>query len=240
MLAHRPDIKALLKETLAQALQALGLSEWPEIIVQETPAGKEGDYGTPIAMSLARTLRKAPPQIAADLAQNIQQPSWVRRTFVVGGYLNFELDPAFLVQTATLPLTPFPPTEGKVLLEHTSVNPNKELHVGHLRNICLGDSLARILRFAGRSVEVMNYIDDTGRQAAESLFALKYFGLENPPAGAKYDHWVGQAYVRLHQEMEDPQKKAAIEQGVQQTLHRLEAGELRGEVERILRAQLQT
>lgn len=240
VLASRPEIKSQLKAAIAQAMEALGLSEWPEIVVQETPADKEGDYGTPVAMSLARTLRKAPPQIAADLLQNIQLPAWVRRAFVVGGYLNFELEPAFLVQSATLPLAPFPRAEGKVLLEHTSVNPNKELHVGHLRNICLGDSLARILRFAGRQVEVMNYIDDTGRQAAESLFALQYFGLKETPAQVKYDHWVGQAYVRLHQAMEDPAQKAIIEQGVQATLHRLEAGELRGEVDKILRAQLQT
>ncbi len=240
MRASRPDIKSQLKEAIAQALEALGLSEWPEIVVQETPAGKEGDYGTPIAMALARSLRKAPPQIAADLLQNIQLPAWVRRTFVVGGYLNFELEPAFLVEAATQPLPSFPAQKGKILLEHTSVNPNKELHVGHLRNICLGDSLARILRFVGHPVEVMNYIDDTGRQAAESLFALEYFGLEAPPPGVKYDHWVGQAYVQLHQAMEDPGKKAAIEQGVQEILHRLEEGRLRGEVDKILRAQLQT
>ncbi|WP_036270562.1 arginine--tRNA ligase [Meiothermus rufus] len=238
--ASRPDIKSQLKEAIAQALETLGLSEWPEIVVQETPVGKEGDYGTPIAMALARSLRQAPPQIAAELLHNIQLPPWVRRTFVVGGYLNFELEPAFLVEAATQPLPPFPAQKGKVLLEHTSVNPNKELHVGHLRNICLGDSLARILRFVGHPVEVMNYIDDTGRQAAESLFALGYFGLDAPPPGVKYDHWVGQAYVRLHQAMDDPEKKATIEQGVQEILHRLEEGRLRDEVDKILRAQLQT
>ncbi len=240
MLELHTDIKAQLKEAIAQALQALGLNEWPEIIVQETPPGKEGDYGTPVAMSLSRTLRKAPPQIASDLLQNIQLPPWVRRTFVVGGYLNFELEPAFLVQSAVQPLQPFPKSGGKVLLEHTSVNPNKELHVGHLRNICLGDSLARILRFAGRNVEVMNYIDDTGRQAAESLFALEYFGLGNSEEHGKYDHWVGDAYVRLHQEMNDPDKKALIEAGVHKTLHRLEEGALRNEVDKILRSQLTT
>jgi arginyl-tRNA synthetase len=240
VLELRPDIKSHLKEAIVQALGVLGLQELPEIIVQETPAGKEGDYGTPVAMGLARALRKAPPQIAADLVQNIQLPAWVRRTFVAGGYLNFELEPAFLVQAALEPIQPFPQTAGKVLLEHTSVNPNKELHVGHLRNICLGDSLARILRFAGRNLEVMNYIDDTGRQAAESLYALEYFGLGSPEGYGKYDHWVGDAYVRLHQEMEDPDKKVAIEQGVQKTLHRLEEGGLRLEVDKILRSQLQT
>ncbi|RDI96309.1 arginine--tRNA ligase [Meiothermus sp. QL-1] len=238
MRASRLDVKATLREALVEALQGLGLGELPEVVVQETPPDKPGDYGTPVAMALARHLRKAPAQIAADLAQTLQPPPWVRRVLVLGGYLNFELEPAFLVENATQPLPPFPPKEGKVLLEHTSVNPNKELHVGHLRNICLGDALARILRFVGHQVEVMNYIDDTGRQAAESLFALAYFGLGAP--SGKYDHWVGQAYVRLHRAMEDPAAKARIEEGVQATLHRLEAGELRAEVERILKAQLAT
>ncbi|GEM85924.1 arginine--tRNA ligase [Meiothermus granaticius] len=234
------EIKPLLKTTIAEALNRLGVAELPEIIVQETPPGKEGDYGTPVAMGLARVLRKAPPLIATEIAERLTLPAWVRRTFVTGGYLNFELEPAFLAQTASQPLEPLTPQPGKVLLEHTSVNPNKELHVGHLRNICLGDSLARILRFAGREVEVMNYIDDTGRQAAESLYALEHFGLGDSEGDQKYDHFAGEAYVRLHQEMQDPEKKTTIEHGVQETLHRLERGELRGAVERILRAQLET
>lgn len=234
------EIKPQLKASIAHALKALGLAELPEIIVQETPPDKEGDYGTPIAMSLARSLRKVPPAIAAEIAQKLALPPWVKRAFVTGGYLNFELEAAFLAQSASQPTEPFAPEPGKVLLEHTSVNPNKELHVGHLRNVCLGDSLARILRFAGREVEVMNYIDDTGRQAAESLYALEYFGLGASEGYKKYDHFVGDAYVRLHQEMQDPEKKAAIEHGVQETLYRLERGELRGAVDRILRAQLET
>jgi len=234
------EIKPLLKEAIIQALNALGVSEMPEITVQETPAGKEGDYGTPVAMGLARGLRKAPQAIAQEIAEKLQPPTWVKRAFVVGGYLNFELEPAFIAQAMAEPPKAFPQVPGKVLLEHTSVNPNKELHVGHLRNVCLGDSLARILRYTGRKVEVMNYIDDTGRQAAESLYALEYFGLGSSEGYSKYDHRVGDAYVRLHQEMENPEKKAVIEKGVQETLHRLEIGELRGEVDKILHSQLQT
>ncbi len=234
------DIKTQLKTSVAQALGGLGLSELPEITVQETPAGKEGDYGTPVAMGLARVLRKAPPQIAGEIIEKLETPPWVKRAFVTGGYLNFELDPAYLAQAGATPAKAFEPIAGKVLLEHTSVNPNKELHVGHLRNVCLGDSLARILRFAGRQVEVMNYIDDTGRQAAESLYALEYFGLGSSEGYEKYDHFVGDAYVRLHQEMEDPEKKAVIETGVQETLHKLEKGQLRSDVDKILRSQLLT
>ncbi|NMU24207.1 arginine--tRNA ligase, partial [Vibrio parahaemolyticus] len=86
-------MKAQLQQSVAQALDALGVSEGPEIVIQETPSGKEGDYGTPVAFSLARALRKAPAQIAADIAEKLQQPPFVRRVFAVGGYLNFELEP---------------------------------------------------------------------------------------------------------------------------------------------------
>jgi len=233
------EVLAPLKSALAQALHSLGVSELPEIVLQETPLGKEGDYGSPVAFTLARTLRKAPPQIALEIAQKLELPPFVRRAFAVGGYLNFELDPAFLVQAATQPPRPLPPQPGKVLIEHTAVNPNKELHVGHLRNVCLGDAVARILRYAGRQVEVLNYIDDTGRQAADSLFALQHYGLVYD-GSKKYDHWVGEAYVRLHRDLEDEAKKAQLEPQIALVLHRLEAGELRAEVDKILRAQLET
>src|SRR5690606_29705352 len=126
----------------------------------------------------------------------------------------------------------------------TSVNPNKEAHVGHLRNIVLGDATARILRDVGHDVEVQNYVDDTGRQAAESLFAVTYFNARydgNGVGGAslrKYDHWLGELYVRLTEAKEGDGE--AIERGVTEVMHRLERGQLRQEVERVVRSQLET
>lgn len=230
-----------IRSALAQALQQMGLEEWPEIQLQETPADKEGDYGSPIAFGLARALRKAPPVIAAEIAERLAVPPFVKRVFAVGGYLNFELDPAHLVQAALEAAKANQSQSGKVLVEHTAVNPNKELHVGHLRNVCLGDSLARILHFCGHQVEVLNYIDDTGRQAADSLFALQYFGRQyDASAGLKYDHWVGQAYVDLHKELADETTKAQLEPQIAAVLHDLEAGKLREQVDLILQSQLQT
>src|SRR5690606_1479990 len=110
-------------------------------------------------------------------------------------------------------------------VEHTSVNPNKEAHVGHLRNIVLGDATARILRAVGHDVEVQNYVDDTGRQAAESLFAVTYFNARYDDSGVgggslrKYDHWIGELYVRLTEAKESDQE--AIERGVTEVMHRL-------------------
>ncbi len=233
------DLKAELQASVAKALRSLGLDEPVQVAIQRTPPDKPGDFGSPVAFSLARRLRKPPLEIAAEVARRAPLPPGVIGAEAVGGYVNFTVDASALLRAATEPLQPPVRKARRVLVEHTSVNPNKELHVGHLRNVALGDAVARILAYAGYPVQVLNYIDDTGRQVAESLFALQRYGLDDP-GGRKYDHWVGEAYVRLHREMQDPDQRGEIEEGVRQVLHRLEAGELRAEVERILRAQLDT
>ncbi|MDR5683338.1 MAG: arginine--tRNA ligase [Armatimonadota bacterium] len=233
------DVQADLRQAIRRAVAAIGADASVEIRLQPTPPERPGDYGTPVAFTLARMLRRPPAQIAAELASAIEPPHGVRRVEAAGGYLNFTFEPGHLTQAAARPLEPFPHRPGKVMVEHSSVNPNKELHVGHLRNVALGDAIARILAYAGHRVEVTNYIDDTGRQVAESLFAVRHYGLRHDGT-RKYDHWVGEAYVRLHRDMEDAARLAELEPGIRQTIHRLESGELRGEVERILRAQLQT
>ncbi len=233
------DLKTELRRAVEQAVALLGVEEPVEVVLQPTPPDRPGDYGTPVAFTLARALRRPPAEIARDLVARVPLPAGVARAEPVGGYVNFLVEPAQLVRAATEPLRPPPPLGRRVVVEHTSVNPNKELHVGHLRNVALGDALSRILRYAGYEVQVLNYIDDTGRQVAETLFALEHYGLQYD-GRTKYDHWVGEAYVRLHQEMEDPAARARVEEGVRAVLHRLESGQLRGEVERILRAQLET
>lgn len=234
-----------LKPQLARALAAVcrDLGAEVEVVIQEVPAGKPGDYGTPLAFTLAKALRQNPAALAVAVVERLTLPPGVARAEAVGPYINFHLDPgAFVrgvVDTPTrLPRQGKKPEQGKkVVLEHTSINPNKEAHVGHLRNIVLGDACARILRAAGYEVEVQNYIDDTGRQAAESLFAVSYFG-ETYEGGVKYDHWLGERYVRLNRAKETDGER--IERGVSEVMHRLERGELRGEVERVVRALLET
>ena len=229
------DVKAQLKEALERAVASLGAEA--EVTVQSVPEGKSGDYGSPVAFGLAKKLRQNPVAIANSLLGGLTLPPGIARAEAVGPYLNFHLDPGAFV--GALVTTPFVRLEQdkRVIVEHTSVNPNKEAHVGHLRNIVLGDACARILRAAGYNVEVQNYIDDTGRQAAESLFAVTYFG-ESYTGEEKYDHWLGKLYVRLGQAKATDGE--AIERGVSETMHRLERGDLRGEVEKVVRAQLQT
>jgi arginyl-tRNA synthetase len=232
-----PALQNALRDAVRRMLPEPAGADALEVPVLRVPDDKPGDYGSPIAFGLAKTLRRNPAQIAAELAATVVPPEGVARIEAVGPYLNAYVDPgAFVRAVVTAPLD-LPPSGRKVVIEHTSVNPNKEAHVGHLRNIVLGDAVARIERAAGHRVEVQNYIDDTGRQAAESLFAVRYFG-ETPPEDEKYDHWLGRLYVRLGEAKErDPE---TIDRGVAEVMHQLERGELRHEVERIVRAQLET
>ncbi|WP_293911781.1 arginine--tRNA ligase [Deinococcus sp.] len=241
------DLKAQLKLAVEQAAAALvpnagaaPHTPLPEVVIQETPPNKPGDYGTPAAFALAKALGQNPAQLASTLAQTVVLPRGVARAQTAGPFLNFFVDaPAFVQGVVSDPATPqqaeTETTGGKVVIEHTSVNPNKELHVGHVRNVVLGDSMGRIFRAAGHQVEIHNYIDDTGRQAAESLFAVRHYNLVWDGA-VKYDQFMGEGYVRLNA---DP-AKPGLEEGISAMLHRLEAGELRGEVEQIVKAHLDT
>jgi arginyl-tRNA synthetase len=237
-----PALQAALREAIRPLLPDPAAADALDVPVLPVPDDKPGDYGSPVAFGLAKALRRPPPQIAAELAARVVRAAG-RRPDRGGRPLPERLRRPRRVRPrrwwrrrSTLPAS-----GRKVVVEHTSVNPNKEAHVGHLRNVVLGDALARIERAAGHRVEVQNYIDDTGRQAAESIFAVGYFG-EAPPADEKYDHWLGRLYVRLGEAKAaaTPEEAAAIDAGVSEVMHRLERGELRGEVERIVRAQLVT
>ena len=231
-----PDVKKRLEEALSAAVAALG-AEAEEIPIQPVPENKPGDFGSPVAFGLARSLRKSPAAIAQDLLERLELPEGVSHAEAAGPYINFFLDPASYVQGVASSSREVEANGRKAVIEHTSVNPNKEAHVGHLRNVVLGDSCARIMRAAGYQVEVQNYIDDTGRQAAESIFAVDYFGAQYD-GSKKYDHWLGELYVRLGEAKESDGE--AIEKGVSEIMHRLERGELRDRVAEVVRAQLET
>jgi arginyl-tRNA synthetase len=239
------------KQNLKTALEKLLPPEAShlEIVIQDTPAGKPGDYGTPLPFLLAKALRANPVQIAADLASKIELPKGIARAEAVGPYLNFFVDVAGFTQDVVFNSKyEVTPKNQKVIVEHTSVNPNKEWHVGHIRGALLGDAMGKIYRAAGYTVEIQNYIDDTGRQAAESIYAAsRYHGanwlevfdaLSDKP---RLDHWLGESYVRLNKEFpEKSPEKLEIEPEIALVVHALERGELRPIVEKIVHAQLET
>jgi arginyl-tRNA synthetase len=231
-----------LKDQLKLALQSLLPPEASdlEVVIQDVPVGKPGDYGSPLAFVLAKTLKQNPVQVAADLAARVVLPAGIARAEAVGPFLNFFVDTAGFVAGVVNSRFEATPKNRKVIIEHTSVNPNKEWHVGHIRGALIGDAMARIYRSSGYTVEVQNYIDDTGRQAADSQYAIKHYGA-TWDGKQKYDHWLGELYVRLHSDFpEKSEIKKTIETGVTEVIHALERGDLREEIAKVLRSQLET
>jgi len=164
-----------------------------------------GDLATPLAFELARRLRKAPRAIAQEIAAAVGPVDGVARIEpAASGYVNFFLDrSAFL--TARLTGAPLAPSgDGtKAIVEHTAINPNKAAHIGHLRNAALGDALGRLLRFSGRTVEVQNYIDDTGVQVADVAVGFRELerrSLDEVRAiadSARFDYYCWDLYARV-------------------------------------------
>src|SRR5262245_33351592 len=139
------------------------------IPVESPPRRALGDLAVPLAFELARRLRKAPRAIAQEIVGALGAVDGCSRIEAApNGYVNFFLDrPAFALDWLRQPPGAAGPGGDKSIVEHTAINPNKAAHIGHLRNAALGDAFARLLRFLGRTVEVQNYIDDTGVQVAD-------------------------------------------------------------------------
>ncbi|HEY9126803.1 MAG TPA: arginine--tRNA ligase [Acidobacteriaceae bacterium] len=157
------------------------------IAIEQPPDLKLGEFALPVAFELAKRLRKAPKLIAAELAEVLNKSLAEAALRMPGssagtaeglaidrfeaagaGYLNVYVSRAVAVSyLAKFDVKPEPDSDLHVLVEHTSINPNKAAHVGHLRNAILGDTFVRILRANGQKVDVQNYIDNTGVQVAD-------------------------------------------------------------------------
>jgi len=163
------DLKQRVAQGLAATIRELFDADHDPIV--EVPPRRElGDLAFPGALQLARVLKRAPRGIAEEILAAYQPPPEVDRVEVAGaGYLNLYLDrSAVAARLLADPVLPSPKAgRGKVVVEHTNINPNKAAHIGHLRNAVLGDVLVRVLRNLGYPVEVQNYIDDTGVQLAD-------------------------------------------------------------------------
>jgi arginyl-tRNA synthetase len=165
-----------LRQAIRQAAgRALGLE--PETIPLTYPPSVEmGDLASPVCFELARVARRPPRQLAEEIAGALEPGGGIERVEVAGGgYINAYLDRAlFLRRWLTAGGGPVPEQGGgKVIVEHTNINPNKAAHIGHLRNAVLGDTLVRFLRRLGKRAEVQNYIDDTGVQVADLVVGFQ-------------------------------------------------------------------
>ncbi len=173
-------VHLMIRSRLADALASsynIAAADQPVISIETPPTRALGDLAIPVAFELARRLRKAPRVIAQELALALGAIEGVERIEAApNGYLNVFLErPSFLHARLSHQVAALPPIDdGKVIVEHTAINPNKAAHIGHLRNAALGDTLVRLLRFQGRPVEVQNYIDDTGVQVADVVVGFQH------------------------------------------------------------------
>lgn len=175
-------LKNELGESIKEALHKLRVKSDEEITLEEPPNPEMGDISCNIAFSLASKLKKSPVEIAEDIKSHIKLPLYFKKVETKGPYLNFFINYTLfstkMVNYIDKRYGELPEKEQSILLEHTSANPNGPLHVGHLRNAILGDSLKRVLQHAGYKVESQYYVNDMGRQIAIIVWGMNKYGFE--------------------------------------------------------------
>jgi arginyl-tRNA synthetase len=203
--------------------------ELPRIVIEQPPRVELGEFALPLAFELAKKLRKAPRKIAEEIVGGIGPIEGFEKLEIAGaGYINARVKRDELA--AALAADRKPPVEvpsGKVLVEHTSINPNKAAHVGHLRNAILGDTFVRLLRSADREVDVQNYIDNTGVQVADVIVGFLHLEkksraeIEELARGPRFDYYCWDLYARVSHWYEQDKQNL---QARRNALHAIEQG----------------
>jgi arginyl-tRNA synthetase len=225
-------IRNRLRDALAAFIQKTYDIEIP-VVLEKPPKLEMGEAASPVCFELAKRLRKAPRAIAQEIAGGFPKPAGIAEIEVAGGgYLNAYFDRTALwhalvrAQRAAPQLTT-QPTQ-RVIVEHTSINPNKAAHIGHLRNAVLGDTMVRLLRETGRQVVVQNYIDNTGVQVADVVIAFQHMEkksvaeVKEIAAKPHFDYLCWDLYAKATLFFEEDKPRAAALRG--DTLKAIEAG----------------
>ena len=190
------------------------------IVLEKPPKLELGEAASPVCFELAKRLKRAPRHIAQEIAADLPPVGGIARLEVAGGgYLNAFFDRGMFWQS--LQTEPGSPPRGasapkeKVIVEHTSINPNKAAHIGHVRNAVLGDTIARILRNAGEHVQVQNYIDNTGVQVADVVIGFQHMekksiaDVRQLAAKPGFDYLCWDLYAQVTQFYEQDKAQAA-------------------------------
>ena len=201
----------------------------PKIVIEQPPRVELGEYALPLAFELAKKLRKPPRKIAEEIVAALGPIEGFEKLELAGaGYINARLKREVLA--AALAANEKPKADvpsGKVLVEHSSINPNKAAHIGHLRNAILGDTFVRLLHFAGREVDVQNYIDNTGVQVADVIVGFLHLEkrsraeIEELTRQPRFDYYCWDLYAQVSRWYEEDQHNRDARQ---QVLHALEEG----------------
>jgi arginyl-tRNA synthetase len=207
----------------------------PRLVVDQPPSVALGEYALPLSFELAKKLRQPPRKIAEEIVAGLGQvPGFAKIEVAGAGYINARLDRATAAQALLkegAPPEQESPAAEKILVEHTSINPNKAAHIGHLRNAILGDTFVRLLRTGGAHVDVQNYIDNTGVQVADVVVGFLYLEkkgkrevealIAQSAPGKLFDYYCWDLYARVSQWYEQDKEHLKLRL---QTLHDIERG----------------
>ena len=197
----------LLEKRIQQAFEshiAVRYGASAQVVVEQPKQPDFGELAIPVAFQLAKQLRQAPKKIAQELVAEIGPIEGIAAMELAGaGYINIRFDRAAygagLLEGRTEDAQE---SAGKIIVEHTNINPNKAAHIGHLRNTALGDTFVRMLRALGKRVEVQNYIDNTGVQVADVVVGFHYLEKKTPQevaalaAQPRFDYLCWDLYAR--------------------------------------------
>jgi arginyl-tRNA synthetase len=198
----------------------------PSVVIEQPPKVELGDFAIPL-FPYAKPLRSAPLKIAEAIRAEIGPIEGIAGMQVAPpGYLNAKIDRAWMAAALSADQKPTGEIlKGKILVEHTSINPNKAAHIGHLRNAILGDTFVRLLRSARRKVDIQNYIDNTGVQVADVVVGFTQIEkksraeIEALIRQPRFDYYCWDLYARVSQWYEQDKKNM---QARAQTLHEIE------------------
>nr|HMT09301.1 arginine--tRNA ligase [Pyrinomonadaceae bacterium] len=236
------QIQDLLRETIRSTAHTAFGVELDSIAAETPPKTELGDVAFPIAFEMAKLIKQQtgekqnPRAIAETLKSDIEGLDTVSHVEIAGpGYLNVFFDRSkFLLENAAADPLPRVDSNGvKVCVEHTSVNPNKAAHIGHVRNSVLGDTFQRILTANGKTVEVQNYIDNTGVQVADvvvgfiyiegrDLASIKTLDANLKAAGKSFDYYCWDLYAKVGQQYQTDEE---LKSKRAEVLHLIEAGD---------------
>src|SRR5271169_814890 len=234
-LEHQEQLAAAVRTFLRDKYQL----EMANVVIDQPPSVEMGEFALPLSFELAKRLRKPPRKIAEEIATEMKLPAGFEKLEVAGaGYINARLmrdEAAKALARGTAQREAgshegegAAEVSGKILVEHTSINPNKAAHIGHLRNAILGDSFVRLLRAAGHTVDVQNYIDNTGVQVADVVVGFTHLEkkskqeiVEMIASNPRFDYYCWDLYAHVSQWYDQDQRNLKVRLD---TLHSIEQG----------------